>query len=59
MGRCAVELGAAVMGYASSGLPGPKGNLETFIWIADGDRDGRVDDLDAAASLVEPVAVEP
>ncbi len=59
VGRCAVELGAAVMGYASSGLPGPKGNLETFIWIADADREGRLDDLDAAASLVEPAAVEP
>ncbi len=59
VGRCAVELGASVMGYASSGLPGPKGNLETFIWIAEAAREGRVVDLDAAASLVEPVAVEP
>jgi 23S rRNA (cytidine1920-2'-O)/16S rRNA (cytidine1409-2'-O)-methyltransferase len=59
VGRCAIELGAAVMGYASSGLPGPKGNLETFIWIADTGREGGLDDLDAAASLVEPVAVEP
>jgi 23S rRNA (cytidine1920-2'-O)/16S rRNA (cytidine1409-2'-O)-methyltransferase len=27
------ELGLAVEGEASSGLPGPKGNLETFLWL--------------------------
>jgi len=59
VGRCALSLGASVMGYASSGLPGPKGNLETFIWIADADRAGSVADVEAAASLVEPLAVEP
>ena len=26
------ELGLPVRGFASSGLPGPKGNLETFVW---------------------------
>jgi 23S rRNA (cytidine1920-2'-O)/16S rRNA (cytidine1409-2'-O)-methyltransferase len=31
-------LGAAVMGEAESGLPGPKGNLETFLWLAEGTR---------------------
>src|SRR3954447_5525534 len=31
---CAVELGYAVRGTAESGLPGPAGNLETFVWIA-------------------------
>ena len=25
----------ACVGYASSGLPGPKGNRETFLWLAD------------------------
>jgi 23S rRNA (cytidine1920-2'-O)/16S rRNA (cytidine1409-2'-O)-methyltransferase len=30
--------GAAVLGFASSGLPGPKGNLETFVWLAEGER---------------------
>jgi 23S rRNA (cytidine1920-2'-O)/16S rRNA (cytidine1409-2'-O)-methyltransferase len=59
VGRCVLDLGASVMGYASSGLPGPKGNLETFVWVADAGRGGSVTDLDAAASLVEPVAVEP
>jgi len=53
VGRAALELGCAVLGYASSGLPGPKGNLETFIWIAEGRRGG-VSDLSAAAREVEP-----
>jgi 23S rRNA (cytidine1920-2'-O)/16S rRNA (cytidine1409-2'-O)-methyltransferase len=47
-------LGAAVLGYASSGLPGPKGNLETFVWLAEGGRDGSLSDLQAAAREVEP-----
>lgn len=50
---CAQGLGAAVMGFAASGLPGPKGNLETFVWLAEGSRGG-VDDLVAAARAVEP-----
>ena len=57
VGRAAVdELGAAVLGFASSGLPGPKGNLETFIWIAEAGRPGAlaVDALDAAAHEVDP-----
>ena len=53
VGAAARELGAAVLGYASSGLPGPKGNLETFVWLAEGDRDG-LTDLEAAAEEVEP-----
>jgi 23S rRNA (cytidine1920-2'-O)/16S rRNA (cytidine1409-2'-O)-methyltransferase len=35
VGLAAVSLGAGVIGYASSGLPGPKGNRETFIWLTD------------------------
>jgi 23S rRNA (cytidine1920-2'-O)/16S rRNA (cytidine1409-2'-O)-methyltransferase len=53
VGSFARELGAAVMGYASSGLPGPKGNLETFIWLAEGSRGG-VEELESAARAVEP-----
>jgi 23S rRNA (cytidine1920-2'-O)/16S rRNA (cytidine1409-2'-O)-methyltransferase len=53
VGQVASALGAAVMAYASSGLPGPKGNLETFIWLAETERAG-VSDLEAAARLVEP-----
>jgi 23S rRNA (cytidine1920-2'-O)/16S rRNA (cytidine1409-2'-O)-methyltransferase len=34
-GAAALRLGAAVLGFHSSGLPGPKGNLETFVWLAD------------------------
>jgi 23S rRNA (cytidine1920-2'-O)/16S rRNA (cytidine1409-2'-O)-methyltransferase len=51
---CAHALGASFMGFASSGLPGPKGNLETFAWLAEGGRDGAVEDVAAAALAVEP-----
>jgi 23S rRNA (cytidine1920-2'-O)/16S rRNA (cytidine1409-2'-O)-methyltransferase len=46
--------GAAVLGFASSGLPGPKGNRETFVWLAEAGRDGVQDDLEALAREVEP-----
>jgi len=48
------ELGHAVVGYASSGLAGPAGNRETFVWIAEAGRKGAVEDLEAAAREVEP-----
>jgi 23S rRNA (cytidine1920-2'-O)/16S rRNA (cytidine1409-2'-O)-methyltransferase len=51
--EAAQGLGAAVIGFASSGLPGPKGNLETFVWLAEGGRPG-VDDVAGAAHEVEP-----
>jgi 23S rRNA (cytidine1920-2'-O)/16S rRNA (cytidine1409-2'-O)-methyltransferase len=35
---CAVAMGCSVQGFAPSGLPGPKGNLETFVWLAEGGR---------------------
>jgi 23S rRNA (cytidine1920-2'-O)/16S rRNA (cytidine1409-2'-O)-methyltransferase len=35
VGQAALSHGAAVLGYYSSGLPGPKGNRETFVWLAD------------------------
>ncbi len=54
IGAAARERGAAVLGYASSGLPGPKGNLESFVWLAEGSRPGAVDDLEIAAREVEP-----
>jgi 23S rRNA (cytidine1920-2'-O)/16S rRNA (cytidine1409-2'-O)-methyltransferase len=34
VGLTAMELGESVLGFFSSGLPGPKGNRETFIWLA-------------------------
>ncbi len=53
VGEAGVELGTAVLGYARSGLPGPKGNLESFVWLAEGARGG-VADVEAAAREVEP-----
>jgi 23S rRNA (cytidine1920-2'-O)/16S rRNA (cytidine1409-2'-O)-methyltransferase len=55
VGRCGLELGASVMGYASSGLPGPKGNRETFVWLAEAGRQGALADLEAAAADAEPL----
>ena len=43
--------GLVVRGLASSGLPGPKGNRETFVWAS---RSGEGIDLDAALAEVEP-----
>jgi 23S rRNA (cytidine1920-2'-O)/16S rRNA (cytidine1409-2'-O)-methyltransferase len=54
VGEAARGLGASVLGYASSGLPGPKGNLETFVWLAEGARDGGLVELEPAAREVEP-----
>jgi 23S rRNA (cytidine1920-2'-O)/16S rRNA (cytidine1409-2'-O)-methyltransferase len=55
VGGAARELGASVLGYASSGLPGPKGNLETFVWLAEAGRAGGADlGLEHAAREVEP-----
>ena len=48
------ETGAAVMGFASSGLPGPAGNRESFVWMAEAGRRGEVEDLEAAARRAEP-----
>jgi 23S rRNA (cytidine1920-2'-O)/16S rRNA (cytidine1409-2'-O)-methyltransferase len=62
VGEAALGLGAAVLGYYSSGLPGPKGNRETFIWLTEPGRAGRsstggVEDaaeLESMARRVEP-----
>lgn len=53
---CAREAGAAVLGFASSGLPGPKGNRETFVHLAEAGRAGALslDDLEPAILEVEP-----
>ncbi len=45
-------LGLPVGGLASSGLPGPKGNLETFVWC--GAAVPALADLEAALAEVEP-----
>jgi 23S rRNA (cytidine1920-2'-O)/16S rRNA (cytidine1409-2'-O)-methyltransferase len=44
--------GAAVLGFAPSGLPGPKGNRETFVWLAEGGRAGALADLEGAVAAV-------
>lgn len=40
------DLGLPVRGVVSSGLPGPKGNRETFVWC--GGEGSEVEDLDGA-----------
>ena len=56
VGRTALELGAAVMGCYPSGLPGPKGNLETFLWLTDPATGGTREpqELERMAREVEP-----
>jgi 23S rRNA (cytidine1920-2'-O)/16S rRNA (cytidine1409-2'-O)-methyltransferase len=57
VGRAARSLGVSVIGYHSSGLPGPKGNRETFVWLAAPGRGGAASDdaaLEALAREVEP-----
>ena len=49
--EAARELGLPVRGFASSGLPGPKGNRETFVWC--GGEGPEVDDIKAAVLAVE------
>ncbi len=47
----AAELGLTVRGFASSGLPGPKGNRETFVWC--GGAGGGIEDLESAVGEVD------
>ena len=56
VGAAALALGASLLGFFSSGLPGPKGNLETFAWLGEGGRDGAAstEAIDALARTVEP-----
>jgi 23S rRNA (cytidine1920-2'-O)/16S rRNA (cytidine1409-2'-O)-methyltransferase len=51
--RAAAGLGASVRGFFPSGLPGPKGNIETFVCLAEGGRGG-VSDLEALALEADP-----
>jgi len=46
------DVGLAVRGFASSGLPGPKGNRETFIWC--GTDGSELDNIQSAIEEVEP-----
>lgn len=57
VGRAAIDLGAGVLGYHSSGLPGPKGNRETFIHLVPAGRGTAVTDpqeLEDLAREAEP-----
>jgi 23S rRNA (cytidine1920-2'-O)/16S rRNA (cytidine1409-2'-O)-methyltransferase len=45
------DLGLPIRGFASSGLPGPKGNRETFVWAGGDGPD--VENLEAAVFAVE------
>jgi 23S rRNA (cytidine1920-2'-O)/16S rRNA (cytidine1409-2'-O)-methyltransferase len=52
-GDAARHAGMSVHAYCSSGLPGPAGNRESFVWCTEAARAG-VDDLVAAAREAEP-----
>jgi 23S rRNA (cytidine1920-2'-O)/16S rRNA (cytidine1409-2'-O)-methyltransferase len=51
--EAAQELGTSVMGLAPSGLPGPKGNLETFLWLAEAGRAGALEDVAGTVAGME------
>jgi len=58
VGEAALALGARVNGYYSSGLPGPKGNRETFIWLSSsgGAPAQGANELEPLAREVEPAS---
>jgi 23S rRNA (cytidine1920-2'-O)/16S rRNA (cytidine1409-2'-O)-methyltransferase len=51
VGEAAVALGEGVFGLYPSGLPGPKGNRESFIWLAEAARPGAVSDNAGLAAM--------
>lgn len=55
VGTAALHLGAAVLGFYSSELPGPKGNRETFLWLAESGRPGASRDLVGIESMAREV----
>ncbi len=61
VGLAAIEHGVRVRGFCSSGLPGPKGNRETFVWLARGPDElsvagetQSIEDVERMAREVEP-----
>ncbi len=55
--EAARSLGVSVLGFHSSGLPGPKGNRETFVVLAEAGRGGAgtgAVSIEELASAVEP-----
>jgi 23S rRNA (cytidine1920-2'-O)/16S rRNA (cytidine1409-2'-O)-methyltransferase len=57
VGEAALAIGASVLGYHSSGLPGPKGNRETFVHLAEPAREAGA--ADGSELLEMALAVEP
>lgn len=55
IGAVAIELHQAVLGFYSSGLPGPKGNRESFIWIAEAGRIGGARTQEEAHQMAKQV----
>jgi len=53
VGEAARRLGVTVLGFHSSGLPGPKGNRETFIALAEAGRPSPVAELSIEALALE------
>jgi 23S rRNA (cytidine1920-2'-O)/16S rRNA (cytidine1409-2'-O)-methyltransferase len=48
------DVGLAIHGVATSGLPGPKGNRETFLWCSARDDGMAPEEIERAALGVEP-----
>ena len=55
VGAFALEHNEAVLGYYSSGLPGPKGNRETFVWLAEHGRAGAAGDREEIERMAQEV----
>jgi 23S rRNA (cytidine1920-2'-O)/16S rRNA (cytidine1409-2'-O)-methyltransferase len=55
VGEAALGLGASVLGYYSSGLAGPKGNKETFVWLAEPGRAGGAQDTQEIEMMAREV----
>ncbi len=57
VGEVAYGLGASVLGFFTSGLAGPKGNRETFLWLGEPGRAGaagNMQEIEVMAREVEP-----
>jgi 23S rRNA (cytidine1920-2'-O)/16S rRNA (cytidine1409-2'-O)-methyltransferase len=57
VGEAALVLGEAVVGFYPARLPGPKGNQETFIWLAGRGRAAAARDIQGVRGMA--TAVEP
>jgi len=51
VGGAALAAGASVRGFAPSGLPGPAGNRETFLWLGERGRPGGLAEADLADAV--------